>query len=850
MSLLPSSSSSFQTATSNLSYSPRNSLDPRRSGERLLYKTHSSLPPADESSANASTPIRDHKRSVSNPFEVLYRGNDSSYPSQDPKSFLTPQQNSNPQFQKQTPINLYTPKNVYTPEHIISPTNGVRRPITDIPPVITMIDQEELKRSNSVISREASLRNRFNIARRNKMINKKSLDINGSTFDSDSIYDSENKKYPQKKKPWNRKIQFMFPVKRRTSLKQKSAYQLLRSYRAKRANFQTKEELEQFLNQTNASKLMKELLPTQMKLFNYSNAGLLTRKPLLDKKTRYFNINNNNVFTIVPPSIRRANHSLPFQDYRKSGISNQSDHKEFSLVDAIYNQYRSRVHAGQYNIPPKFSEFFPEELDKNIISASDIDHMNRKALFEVLLRRTLAAKIEYRLQQNREMESTEYQKKESSSSDGSSSKSSDDDNDHIRHSHVPKLVHTDSEDSPDDSSINTDDLMEQNASLFSGLLPSPQISYKSNIFGSDFKLQSIEDFDDDDMSSKARRHDNKSRRTASTNDLLHLVRHTTPTQDPDPASSPFNITAFNLKKYSRESRSVKRDEELSVLEKALGKPRFTYQLVPMNRSVETFSSSSESGMLSRTPPVELSRNNSLKSFRSNSVVLRRTSKNVGSNSGSGGKRDSTSTAITSTPTDSTKRHSNTQSSDSTKRHSNTQSTTSTSIFQDLDDLSCQLTSFIEDPEPEKHEQHRFVHKNVITSDHPLYTFQHSEQANLSNQNILETIKLSDPSNELTIESPTTQPTPKKVNYPQEVNSMKGSISVIDSETSTSYSHTRYQPQSFGHNYNLRSINATAGKVLRRDDSMSTRTGVTFGGVEGRLSPTKQLFEFQQHKDTE
>ncbi|WEJ95526.1 hypothetical protein PSN45_003046 [Yamadazyma tenuis] len=626
-----------------------------------------------------------------------------------------------------------------------------------------MIDQEELKRSNSVISREASLRNRFNIARRNKMINKKSLDINGSTFDSDSIYDSENKKYPQKKKPWNRKIQFMFPVKRRTSLKQKSAYQLLRSYRAKRANFQTKEELEQFLNQTNASKLMKELLPTQMKLFNYSNAGLLTRKPLLDKKTRYFNINNNNVFTIVPPSIRRANHSLPFQDYRKSGISNQSDHKEFSLVDAIYNQYRSRVHAGQYNIPPKFSEFFPEELDKNIISASDIDHMNRKALFEVLLRRTLAAKIEYRLQQNREMESTEYQKKESSSSDGSSSKSSDDDNDHIRHSHVPKLVHTDSEDSPDDSSINTDDLMEQNASLFSGLLPSPQISYKSNIFGSDFKLQSIEDFDDDDMSSKARRHDNKSRRTASTNDLLHLVRHTTPTQDPDPASSPFNITAFNLKKYSRESRSVKRDEELSVLEKALGKPRFTYQLVPMNRSVETFSSSSES---------------------------------------------------------------------------------------DLDDLSCQLTSFIEDPEPEKHEQHRFVHKNVITSDHPLYTFQHSEQANLSNQNILETIKLSDPSNELTIESPTTQPTPKKVNYPQEVNSMKGSISVIDSETSTSYSHTRYQPQSFGHNYNLRSINATAGKVLRRDDSMSTRTGVTFGGVEGRLSPTKQLFEFQQHKDTE
>lgn len=132
----------------------------------------------------------------------------------------------------------------------------------------------------------------------------------------------------------------------------------------------------------------------------------------------------------------------------------------------------------------------------------DVENMNKKILLEILLRRTLAAKIEFRLKQNGYYRKTKRRRKTSSNDDESKSDSDSDTKHNVRHSHIPKLVHTDSEDSPDDESLDTDDLMQQNASLFSGLLPSPQISYKSNIFGSDFKLNPELEDSDGDLSSK------------------------------------------------------------------------------------------------------------------------------------------------------------------------------------------------------------------------------------------------------------------------------------------------------------------------------------------------------------
>lgn len=774
MLILESSNGSFETAALNLSYSSHNSLAPLRSNDRLLHSKSN----VEENDDYLPKPVFKHKRVVSNPFDILYSDNNSPKPN----SNLSNEIQTSPR-EPYTPLhtnrqNLYTPKNIYTPEHIISPTKGLRREIASSPPIITMIDRSSLNRSSSVISREASLKNRFNLAKRNKMINKKSLEINSPVYDSDSIYDSDYKNHQNRRKPgnWNRNLRFLFPVKRRTSFKRKSAYHLLRESKGKTPNFHTRQELEHFLIQTNAQQLMKELIPNKMKLFNYPLLDLLTRKPNPVDTTRHFRIHENR-FSIVSPNEPKLI-SPPFKDsFFKNGqpVYNTDKPREFDLNEAIYTRYRNKVLHGSFQIPPKFTDYFPDERDNNLLTATDIDQMNKKILLEVLLRRTLAAKIDYRLKQNGYYNKDKSDQQTSTEQDTDSS-DDDDDRGNIRHSHVPKLVHTDSDDSPDDESVNTDDLMQQNQSLYSGLLPSPQISYKSNIFGSDFKIQSetFKDYDDE-LSSRNPRNGTKLRRTASTNDLLNLVRHVTPPEPVADPHSPFNTSVFNIKRNPRrDSANRRRDEELSVLERALGKPQFNYELMPINRSVETFSSSSESGVLSRTPPG-LSKNNSLKSFGSNMSIRRSGSLNMDKS-----KRESNATTTTG-PSDFEPSH-----------NRKSQSTSGTSIFQDLDDLSSELSMFIQNPEPEHKiiqyptQPPRFVHRNIVTDEDPLFVKQH-EPTRLSYQDILDTVKMSG-SNINIAPSPSTGPSHSKaVNQAPEVVSMQGSISVVGSDTATNYS---------------------------------------------------------------
>lgn len=784
---------SFETAALNLSYSSH-SLAPLRSNELLLH-SKSNLDLLDE-----EKPVFNHKRVVSNPFDVIYNSPDKKRLSNNTAeskrfsgiSFKTPTIPFNPHvpFTPSTPHNLYNKDN---------------RVVSDLPPTVTMIDQG-VSRSGSVISRSASIRNRYKLVQRNKMVNKKSLDIHSPSFDTESNFGKEydkgyDKGYDNKEKYKYPKLRFLFPVRRKTSLKKNPAYRLLREARERRSKFKTQDELEEFLQMSNAEKIMKELIPSTMKLYDYSN--IITRKPVLKKTSRVFQINENNNFQIINPTIEKKTISGPFIDtLTKNGYNPfpQNERKEFNLLDSIYNRYREKAFSSNLKIPLKFTDYFPDELDSDLVSPFDIDNFNKKLLFEILLRRTLAAKIDYRLKQNGYTGKRSKRDKDDETSSSSSDSSGNPD---IRHSHVPELVHTDSDSENDNDSINTDDLMQQNASLFSGLLPSPQISYKSDMFGDfEFKPEFFKESEGGDLDSRYFKSENKSRRTASTNDLLNLVKHVTPKTPAEPVfSSPGR---FDKVKHQ------KRDEELAMLQQYTG-----FELKPINRSVETFSSSSGSDRLSRTPPLELSRNHSLRSNLSRNQSLKSNTSTLLNH-----KRSTSTSSINllalGVHTEN-KRNSNATSGsgsiDFDKTHRQSHSTSGTSIFQDLEDLSSQLSTYIRDPAEPK-----FVHKNIVTEDDPLFNLETNvgtvgTNVNLSNQNILETVQLSSSSLEkLNTEKFAAKKSFKPIYHP-DIKSMQGSIS----ETSH---QSYYRPV----NQNLEAINESENSpenVLTRDDSIST-----------------------------
>ncbi|CAH6721232.1 hypothetical protein CLIB1444_05S06502 [[Candida] jaroonii] len=793
------SSGSFETAALNLSYSSH-SLAPSKSNELLLHsKSNLDLLEGEKE----LKPIFQHKRVVSNPFDVIYNSPDKkrlSNNTADTKRF------SGISFKTPTiPFNPHVPFTPSTPHNLYNKDNRV---VSDLPPTVTRIDQEGVSRSGSVISRTASLRNRYKLIQRNKMVNKKSLDIHSPSFDTESNFGSNyGSTYGSKAQPDHKdkykypKLRFLFPVKRKTSLKKNPAYRLLREARERRSKFKTEDELQEFLVMSNAEKIMKELIPPTMKLYDYSN--IITRKPLLKKTSRVFQINDNNNFQIINPTIEKKTISGPFIDtLTKNGYNPfpQNDRKEFNLLDSIYNRYRQKAFSSNLKIPLKFTDYFPDELDSDLVSPFDIDNFNKKLLFEILLRRTLAAKIDYRLKQNGYTGKRTNRDKEDDSSSSSSDSSGNPD---IRHSHIPELVNTDSDSENDNDSINTDDLMQQNASLFSGLLPSPQISYKSDMFGDfEFKPEFFKESEGGDLDSRYFKSENKSRRTASTNDLLNLVKHVTPRTPAEPVfpSSPG-------RGFRRDDKHQKRDDELAMLQQYT-----SFELKPINRSVETFSSSSGSERLSRTPPLELSRNHSLRSNLSRNQSLKSNTSTLLNHKRSAtvGSSSSINLLALGVHTEN-KRNSNATSGsgsiDFDKTHRQSHSTSGTSILQDLEDLSSQLSTFIRDPKEPK-----FVHKNIITEDDPL--FQQPMDINLSNQNVLETVKLSSSSLEkLNAEKLIAKKTIKPVYHP-DIKSMQGSIS----ETSH---QSYYKPV----NKNLEAINESESSppenVLVRDDSIST-----------------------------
>lgn len=526
--------------------------------------------------------IPHHAHGNSNPFDILFDPLAPKSHSRSPAPLL--QTPSEHQFQYHAiEQNIYNKVPVKDQE-IYNKSNIKRRNVSKAPPTVTIIDDNRLRRTGLVISSSASLRNKNSIRGRNKMVQKDDIDL-------------------KKGKP-KRKLNFNFPVKRKSSLKYSPVLR-------QAPNFNSDDELRAFLTECNAKELMKEFVPKQMNFYKHKN--ILALRPILVSERKQVQVSRTGSFNIkqVPRSI---SHPIPIKKAPKPQHGRTISTLPFQ--DIVYLKYKNAVFANKLNHLPKFQEMFPNDI--HLLSKAELKLINRKLAFEVLIRRTVAAKIEYRLTQNRQSLKTLMGYSATSNSSSSSSSSGGKTQGSQKHpSFDPKLpgLYRDSDSSSSKESIDTEELIQQNASLFSELLPSPQISYTTDIFGGMYFEEEI---------AKSPVKSTPSPKHVS-NELLYI--------------NDFNKAYYNKYKV----RSIE----------GLNSNSNVYQLKPMQRSVDTLSSTE-----SRAPI-------SPKSFLQD-------------------KKNSLSS--TDKSTDKSNRGSTSES----------QSTTHTSIFKHLESLSSELSLYIKD----------------------------------------------------------------------------------------------------------------------------------------------------------
>lgn len=460
---------------SNTSSSDSKRFSPRNSREQLL-------------------PPNTHRRVLSNPFEIIYDPEVASVGAQLPTDTRSLQRLKSPGYldiertidqghahRRNRSSQIFSaepsPKSkIYNGEETLTPTTRIQSTLPasrnqehpEVPPVVTIIGgQSILRRGNSVISSEASLRHRNSIRNRSKMVRKTDLQpVAGATVPPQT----------PPKKP-TRRLRFTFPVRRQRSLKRNPNYQPLSAAAPK---FETAHDLYSYYFSNDGPRMIRELLPPSMLSFAYSNFASIN--PTLHQSLRRTKMDDTFTSIFIGANDKKQI-SAPIEGtFKKNDIPTINDPEiHYDLSRAIFDKYRNAVFANKVKNLVTFYDIFPEEVENSLVTPEDAEFFTTKLYLEVLLRRTIAAKINYRLKGARLPNFN-------TSSDSAFSQDSDSNGDgHFnKHESLPKLS-TDSGNS-DSESVNTDDLMQQNASLYSGLLPSPQISYSSNIFGSDFDL--------------------------------------------------------------------------------------------------------------------------------------------------------------------------------------------------------------------------------------------------------------------------------------------------------------------------------------------------------------------------
>ncbi|KAG2733767.1 hypothetical protein G9P44_003292 [Scheffersomyces stipitis] len=467
-------------------------------------------------------------------------------------------------------------------------------PTKPVNQTVTVIDQSSLNRNGSIVSRSA-LKHRSSIRSRNKMVRKNELPLGYDSDDNGRIKINRSKSVKFKKK--SKFMNYLFPVKRRTSLK----YSPLK-YTSKPL-FSEREQLQQFLGNFTSSDLTKDVIPLQMMMFSYKK--LLKVSPELKRARQLFELDEHDNFQHFNAYTKKI--SDPATE--RSKVTHRHTYSNIDFNEIVYQKYKNHVFSKKLATVPKLEEEFPSDI--HLLNKFEIDQINKKLLLEVLLRRTLAAKIGYRLQQSEYVFATTSSSTSTSNTDTTSRfPSSQGENEgkpkesHGKHKKEKDNNKDKSKDQGSDESsssresVDTDVLMRRNASLYSEFLPSPQISYSSNIFG-DFQFPSqaegYEPVQDSEYIPSSR--------------LMPL-----PLKGSSPIGSPESLYVNDFNKAYR--NKYKTRNKVDPVENLFSS---NFQLMPINRSIVTLSSSGSDKLVTPNPTFR-DKNNSSSSKETSSLA--------------------------------------------------------------------------------------------------------------------------------------------------------------------------------------------------------------------------------------
>ncbi|QBM87083.1 hypothetical protein METSCH_B02820 [Metschnikowia aff. pulcherrima] len=358
-------------------------------------------------------------------------------------------------------------------------------------PTVTMIDDTMLRRGGSVVSKDASLRHRNTVKRRIKMARR--LPERCMALSS-LVFSAETESKRATKKSTKNRIFSIFPVKRRTSYKYYPAPKI-----EAKPRFTSQRDVDSYFFLNKVTSLMKDILPSTMNAFEFRK--LQRMNPVLETRPARFQISRDAQFTEIelelsPRPITRVDSPIAqFLDSLNRQITVPNSNLESLFVEDdpdfikrkaylkdVYTNFRRIAFAGKRSIPLKLETVLPNESD--MLTVSERESLNVQILLEVLLRRTLAAKIKFRLDQSGHGGSVNSIPYSTSSVLSSSSLSEHSDGLKVNRSKLirfhsnPRREHV-SAVSPDWSKLDSDD--EQDSSV-SEHLPSPQITFASNGF--------------------------------------------------------------------------------------------------------------------------------------------------------------------------------------------------------------------------------------------------------------------------------------------------------------------------------------------------------------------------------
>lgn len=470
---------------------------------------------------------------------------------------------------------------------------------------VTMIEDKNLRRTGSVISKEAGLRYRNTIKRRNKIM--KRQPIEQSAMLSPLVF-SVDSKARKAGKPKRCKMLSIFPVKRRTSYKYYPVQKIDPNSR-----FNSQEDVDKHFLLNNITSLMKDILPSTMSTFEFKKIHHI--HPLLESHPARFAISRDAQFTRLDTKPRvRTTSKVAFKDTVFEGNSNlsttrsvdktgstQSEDPDLAnrkiFLKEVYANYRKISFAGKRNIPLKMETVLP--LESEMMTAAEREVLNTQILLEILLRRTLSAKIEFRIGQTRPRRVSASRNSSFSNAPSFSSSSShsdsnvNDENERYDPEKNPKSGKR-SNSRKDRSTPGPEEF-----SSLSEFLPSPQISFKSKLArpASPLFLQNENDTKSlhaTDIHEGTVEKSPKERRTSnslsSKTSLFPFSLHTLPSTNSTGISESHKVVRnYSLYDYGEYSRSLASD--LMSDENSLGNVNLSL-LRPVNRSHDTVSSSS------------------------------------------------------------------------------------------------------------------------------------------------------------------------------------------------------------------------------------------------------------------